>query len=262
MEPFPLISIVTIAFNASRYIEATARSISSQTYPSVECILVDGASTDDTIERYRSVLGPRAIVHSEKDDGIYDAMNRGALRSNGELILFMHADDEFVSPDSLMRLYLALVTSGKKWVSAFYLTRNSRNEVIKKDQLKTFTFADMLRADQIRHQTALVPTAWVREFPFRKQFKYAMDYDHFLRLWEKYGPPEILLEYIAFFRWDGTNLSSHFEQSLRDELRVKMAFHKDRGNWMGMVRSAVVYILRLLKVKIYYNVLYGRETRN
>lgn len=262
MKPLPLISIVTIAFNASRYIESTARSIAAQTYPSTECILIDGGSTDDTIDRYRSIIGDRAVVYSEKDDGIYDAMNKGALRASGELIIFMHADDGFVSSSSLMQLYSALASSEKKWISAFYLIRNSRNEIIKRERLRPFTFDDMLRADQIRHQTALVPTAWVREFPFRKQFKYAMDYDHFLHIWEKYGPPEILLDYIAYFRWDGTNLSSHFEESLRDEWQVKMSFHKERGNTMAMVRDTLVYLLRLLKIKIYYNPVYGSKKKS
>ncbi len=259
---YPLISLVTIAYNASRYIESTAQSIAAQTYPNIECILIDGASTDDTIERYRAILGEKAIVYSEKDDGIYDAMNRGAQRASGDYILYMHADDEFVSSDSLMKLYSALSASDKQWVSAFYLTRNSRNEVIKKDRLEPFTFSDMLRADQIRHQTALVPTAWVREFPFRKQFKFAMDYDHFLRLWDKYGPPEILLDYIAYFRWDGTNLSSHFEQSLRDEWRVKMDFRRGRGQRLGMIHDTVIYLLRLLKIKLYYNIVYDRKRKS
>lgn len=252
----PLISIVTIAFNAGRYIEATARSIVSQDYTNLECILIDGGSTDETIEKYRSILGRRATVYSEKDDGIYDAMNRGALRARGDFILFLHADDAFVDSASLGRLVAALPPERKAWVCGFYLVRNGRDEVVKKEATVDFTFRDMLRANQIRHQTALVPLAWVRDVPFRKEFKYAMDYDHFLHIWKRFGPPIILKEHIAFFRFDGTNMSSQLEASLKDELAVRLAFRKEQGQILASIFDRLIFILRWLKIKLYYRRLF------
>lgn len=87
------ISIVTICRNAAETIEATLKSVAAQTYPNLEYIVVDGASTDDTVavcDRYQSTI---TTMVSEPDDGIYNAMNKGIGLATGEFVLFVNADD-------------------------------------------------------------------------------------------------------------------------------------------------------------------------
>src|SRR3954470_680599 len=89
----PKISIITVVFNAQALIEQTIKSVLEQTYPLIEYIIIDGASTDHTlqiIEPYRSRL---AFMLSEKDTGIYDAMNKGLKAATGEYVLFLNAGD-------------------------------------------------------------------------------------------------------------------------------------------------------------------------
>lgn len=89
----PRFSIITVCFNAGRTIEQTLRSVCSQTYPDIEYIVLDGASNDNTLEiigRYNDQI---TIFRSEKDKGLYDALNKGLALATGDIIGILHADD-------------------------------------------------------------------------------------------------------------------------------------------------------------------------
>lgn len=102
-------TIVTVTYNAEKTFEATANSVLSQTYQHVEHIIVDGASTDGTLQRvesYRKQSNRHAshhevIVISEPDQGIYDAMNKGLRRASGDYIVFLNAGDAFPLSNTL-----------------------------------------------------------------------------------------------------------------------------------------------------------------
>ncbi len=102
-QPPPLISIITVCFNARRHIEALLDNVARQTYPSLEHILVDGGSTDGTLEIIRSRREQVEKLISEPDRGLYDAMNKGMSAARGEYLFFLNADDELESPDTLER---------------------------------------------------------------------------------------------------------------------------------------------------------------
>jgi len=101
MERNPLISVVTVCFNSARTIERTIASVGEQTHPNVEHIVIDGASTDGTVELLRRHRGTIAHWVSETDSGIYDAMNKGIKRSRGTWIHLLNADDYYPEPDVL-----------------------------------------------------------------------------------------------------------------------------------------------------------------
>lgn len=89
----PKISIVTITLNSARYLEQTITSVTNQSYKNIEYIIIDGGSTDSTldiIERYDSKINHWT---SEPDEGIADAMNKGLAIATGDYILFLHSDD-------------------------------------------------------------------------------------------------------------------------------------------------------------------------
>ena len=94
----PLITVITVCFNSAKTIEKTLQSVLSQTYSNYEYLVIDGASNDDTLkilEKYRSLFGEKLRIISEKDDGIYDAMNKGIKNSNGQLIGILNSDDYY-----------------------------------------------------------------------------------------------------------------------------------------------------------------------
>lgn len=97
----PLVSVITVCRNAAATLEACLDSVAAQSWPRIEHIIIDGASTDGTaaiLERHRGHL---AQVVSEPDRGLYDAMNKGIARATGDFVFFLNADDTFASPDAL-----------------------------------------------------------------------------------------------------------------------------------------------------------------
>src|SRR5688572_31882927 len=110
------ISVVTVCYNSHSTIERTLISVAEQTHPDVEHIVIDGGSSDGTlgiIERHRAGL---AVVVSERDRGLYDAMNKGWARASGEVVGFLNADDAFSGPDVLAAVAEAFEQTGSEAV--------------------------------------------------------------------------------------------------------------------------------------------------
>ncbi len=105
MENNPKISVITVCFNAIDSIENTIRSVLSQTYSNIEYIIVDGGSSDGTVDIIKKYDGKIANWISEKDHGIYDAMNKGILMSTGEWINFRNCGDTFSTKDALSKIF-------------------------------------------------------------------------------------------------------------------------------------------------------------
>ncbi len=98
------ISVITVCYNAAATIENTLASVARQSHPDVEHIVIDGASTDETmtvIHRYSDRL---AQIVSEPDSGIYDAMNKGLVRSSGDIVCFLNANDQYAHPKVLSQV--------------------------------------------------------------------------------------------------------------------------------------------------------------
>jgi len=91
----PLISIITVVFNGEKYLEGTIQSVINQTYDNVEYIIIDGGSTDGTLEIIRKYEYLIDYWFSEPDEGIFDAMNKGVKISGGEWVNYMNSGDEF-----------------------------------------------------------------------------------------------------------------------------------------------------------------------
>ncbi|MBR1682954.1 MAG: glycosyltransferase [Bacteroidaceae bacterium] len=101
------ISIITVAYNSAATLEDTIQSVLSQTYPDIEYIVVDGDSTDGTaalLRRYESRFQGRLLWVSEKDNGIYDAMNKGFRMATGDVVGILNSDDYFTAPDVIARM--------------------------------------------------------------------------------------------------------------------------------------------------------------
>lgn len=113
-------TVITITYNAAEVLQRTLDSVLRQTYEDVEHLIIDGASTDATLQMARdykalndgtspspgaSGAGPhKVIIHSSPDEGIYDAMNKGLTQASGDYVVFMNAGDFFPAPDTLEQI--------------------------------------------------------------------------------------------------------------------------------------------------------------
>jgi glycosyltransferase involved in cell wall biosynthesis len=107
MEHSPFISLITATLNASKTLRGCIESIAQQTYPNFEHLIIDGYSTDNTMEIVKEYAQkyPHIKYISEKDKGIYDAMNKGIEMAQGEWIYFLGADDRLFDDSVLMRIF-------------------------------------------------------------------------------------------------------------------------------------------------------------
>ena len=99
--PSPRISIITVSYQSVRTLERSLQSVAAQTWPAREHILIDGGSTDRTVDLARRHSASLAEIVSEPDKGIYDAMNKGVARASGDVIGFLNSDDWFVDDEVL-----------------------------------------------------------------------------------------------------------------------------------------------------------------
>ena len=108
LEGKPLITVVTVAFNGDKFLEETILSVINQSYDNIEYIIIDGGSTDGTLDIIKKYQHAIDYWVSERDVGIYDAMNKGIIVSHGEFIGFVNADD-FIYPNTLKILGQAAI---------------------------------------------------------------------------------------------------------------------------------------------------------
>ncbi|HUH98543.1 MAG TPA: glycosyltransferase family 2 protein [Anaerolineales bacterium] len=124
----PLVSIVTPSFNQARYLEATIRSVLSQDYPRLEYIIVDGGSTDGSVDVIRRYAPKLAWWVSEKDHGQTDAINKGFAHAKGEVLAWLNSDDTY-EPNAIapaVRLLQKHPEAGLVYGNANYINEDGR----------------------------------------------------------------------------------------------------------------------------------------
>lgn len=104
MNNHPVFTIITVTYNASRCLTETILSVLSQSYPAIEYLIIDGASTDATVDIIRQYATGISYWLSEPDKGLYDAMNKGLRRATGDYVWFMNAGDKIHSADTVRQI--------------------------------------------------------------------------------------------------------------------------------------------------------------
>lgn len=153
----PLVSIVTVCFNAAATIETTIRSVIAQDYPAVEYIVVDGASGDGTVELLARHAASIDYYVSEPDGGLYAAMNKGLALASGTFVLMLNADDWY-EPEAVRLLVDAQHRTGADFVSG--RARNVDAQGQPQNVIRAMPFDASIRLRMpLRHETMLVPAA-------------------------------------------------------------------------------------------------------
>ncbi|MDE6273352.1 MAG: glycosyltransferase [Muribaculaceae bacterium] len=180
-------TIVTVCYNAVDVIEPTLKSVINQTYPDVEYIVVDGASTDGTKELLQKYGDRIDLLISEPDKGIYDAMNKGIAAATGDFINFMNAGDEFSSPSVLEEVSRQInPDSDIIYGNSTVIMPDGSRYMAPRDSI------DMLHKRPVyRHNAAFTRTSLHKKIPFAieraKEFDYGLDYNNIFTIWHRGG---------------------------------------------------------------------------
>ncbi len=174
----PLITIVTVVRNDAAHLERTMLSVLNQTYPNVEYIVVDGASTDGTLEvikRYEDYLD---FWISEPDKGSHEAINKGINLMKGDWVNFMHSGDYFYENETFEKIFLKnKIEADVVYGDCVGLVSPTESAIFKSDKT-----TDRFWQGQVFCQEAVfVKTHLVRQYPFSTDYKVSSDYDFFMR---------------------------------------------------------------------------------
>lgn len=176
-------SIITPCLNAQESIEETLRSVLNQTYVNYEYIIVDGASTDQTmsiVEKYAPAFQGRMRWTSEKDFGIYNAMNRGIVCASGDYVIFMNAGDSFYRRDVLETAAKQIEKNGNQGVyfgKAQVIRDLSENHIVDFAIGGDSYLASILKGSMPCHQGIFAPLALLRRTCFNEKYKIRADFD-------------------------------------------------------------------------------------
>ena len=171
----PIISVVTVCYNAVDVIEKTIQSVINQTYNRIEYIIIDGDSKDGTVSVINKYSGKISKKISEPDNGIYDAMNKGIDMATGEWINFMNAGDEFADEHVIYNL-LDSFSNGSDVIFGNTILNNNGVKKQRKGHFNQNEFPTL------GHQSTFVKTSLMKRFHFGMNYKISADFEFLYKL--------------------------------------------------------------------------------
>lgn len=175
----PLLSIVTVNLNDRAGLERTLDSVAAQTFGDRELVVIDGGSTDGSVDAIRARGALVTAWTSEPDRGVYDAQNKGLARARGAYVLFLNSGDVLASPDALERLLAGPPREDIVYGDAIVAHADGRREPRTVPELLTLEF--MMEATLVHPATAIRRALLERVGPYDSGLRIAADYELFLR---------------------------------------------------------------------------------
>lgn len=180
------VSIITATYNSESTILDTVKSLESQIYSNIEYIIVDGNSSDSTIELIKQHSTRVSTFIIESDKGIYDALNKGLNAATGDIVGFLHSDDLFSSSDSVANLVSAFESSSDAiYADLEYVDKLDTNKVVRLWKSGNYSLSKITSGWMPPHPTFYMKTSLYKKLGvFDLNYKIAADYDSLLRyLW-------------------------------------------------------------------------------
>lgn len=175
----PLITIITVVFNAKKDIEKTIKSVINQTYKNIEYIIIDGGSTDGTIDIIKKYEANISYWISEKDKGIYDAMNKGIDLTNGAWINFMNAGDCLYNNDVIATIFREKISDNIKLIYGDVETDYNHFKYIH----MAGPLSNLPKAMQFSHQSTIFASVYHKANKYNTQYSLSADYANIIGLY-------------------------------------------------------------------------------
>jgi glycosyltransferase involved in cell wall biosynthesis len=242
------LSIITIVYNNVRDIERTLLSVLNQSYAHIEYIVVDGASNDGTLEIIQRYQDGLAKVVSEKDTGIYDAMNKGLALASGDYVLFMNSGDELYAPDTVEKVFATAPDADiyygetEMYNEAWQSIGKRRHSVPEKFTWRSFRFGMT-----ISHQAIYIRRSLTE--PYDRQYQLSADIDWILTATKKAKNTVNVPGYVAKYLVGGMSKKRH-----RESLKERFAIFTKH---FGLIPNLFNHVVIAAKLLFYY-LRYGR----
>ncbi|NJO01174.1 MAG: glycosyltransferase [Bacteroidia bacterium] len=246
--PYPMVTIITVTYNAEKYLEKTIQSILAQSYPYIEYLIVDGKSSDGTLAIIQHYASSISAWISEEDQGIYDAMNKALAMAQGDYVWFMNAGDEIYAPDTLEKMMQNAGSADIYYGETLYITPAGeaiglRSEVTPLKLPAQLTWRDLRYGLMVCHQSIIVG----RELavPYDLQHPYSADIDWVIRCLKQAGWVVNTGMVLARYRQGGFS-RQHLGRSLSDRFKILQkhyGFFSNLLNHSYIVSRSLRYLL-------------------
>lgn len=241
----PLVSIVTPSFNQAEYLEETIRSVLEQDYPRIEYLVIDGGSTDGSVDVIKKYEDRIAFWVSERDRGQTDAINKGLERAKGEILAWINSDDTY-HPKAVGEAVEFLMNHPN--VAMVYADCNFIDEqgrVIGKFASRQTDYKKLRRGYvHIPQQTTFFRAAYWREVaPLDPSFYFAMDYDLWVRIAAR-AP----IKYLPGRTWANFRIHASSKTNVNDERGWKemlRVHYRDGGSFFSVI-VAKYYLRKII----------------
>lgn len=247
------VSIITITYNSDATLKETMESVINQTYPNIEYIIVDGLSQDNTLSIVNNYKDKISKVVSEKDKGLYDALNKGINLATGDLVGILHSDDFYTHPQVIEHVVKALQEDNADAVYAdlYYVDRNDTSKIFRKWKSGHYKHGMFYKGWMPPHPTFFAKKSCYQKFGmFNLNFNSAADYELLLRLIHKH---QIKLAYLPEFIIK-MRVGGKSNQSFSNRLKANQ---EDRKAWKVndlKPKFYTLYVKPLRKiVQFFYN---------
>ena len=240
----PKISIITIVYNNVRDIEHTILSVINQTYSNIEYLIIDGASTDGTLDIIQKYRGSIDILVSEKDGGIYDAMNKGLAKASGDYILYLNSGDELYDNTTIQ----TIVEKGNGADIIYGETKlvDEDRKIIGDRRHKApahFDWKSFQYGMNVCHQAIYIKREIAE--PYDLKYKLSADVDWVIRGAKKAKTTKNVNRYVARYLVGGMSQKRH-KQSLKERYEIFKTHYGTVQNWI----NHCIIALRLIKHRL------------
>ena len=182
------VSIITVCFNSQKTIRKTIKSVISQSYKNYEYIIIDGGSTDNTIKIINEYKKCISVFISEKDKGIYDAINKGIKKSTGSVVSILHSDDIFYDNQTTKEV-MSYFSSNSKLdclIGNTLITKNNSKKVIRNYKANSFKKWMLYLGFSPPHPSTFFSKKIYKKFGlYNKKYNIAGDFEFYVRIFLK-----------------------------------------------------------------------------
>jgi glycosyltransferase involved in cell wall biosynthesis len=214
----PTLSVITIVYNNVKDIERTILSVISQTYQNIEYIIVDGLSNDGTLDVIHKYENRIARIISEKDEGIYDAMNKGLVVAKGDYVIFMNSGDEFFDDETVAAVFASADNADIYYGETEMIDDNGQSLGQRRHKApKQFNWRSFKYGMSVSHQAIYIKRSLTE--PYDRQYQLSSDIDWILRIARKAKTIVNVNRYVAKYLVGGMSKKKH-KQSLVERFNI------------------------------------------